>query len=235
LQDFWAIGTSSEEIIKIIKKFKTGYSNLNVLDLGSGKGAVSVKIAAELKCKCFGIDAIDDFVVFSNNKAEEFSVNNICTFETGDIRTRINTLGKYDIIILGAIGAIFGNYYDTLSKLKAHLNKDGIIIIDDAYIEDDCNEDCPNVLKKCELMKQIDDARMELIYKITGNEIYGINDEYCNQFENLQKRCMELAEKYPEDKELFLAYIEKQKDEYGKMSNEITPVILVITTKASTY
>ena len=33
LQDFWEIGSSYEEIIKIIKKYKTNYSSLNVLDV----------------------------------------------------------------------------------------------------------------------------------------------------------------------------------------------------------
>jgi len=228
LQDFWEIGTSSEEVIKIIKKYKTDYANLSVLDLGSGKGAVSIKIALELKCKCFGIDAIDDFVVFSNHKAQEYSINNICTFETNDIRTRITTLKKYDIIVLGAIGAIFGDYQATLLQLKPHLNPDGLIIIDDAYTEDNCTKDYPNILKKSELLKQINNAGMELVKEITINEIPVVTEGYESEFENLQKRCMELTEKHPEDKELFLGYIDTQKKEYGILSNEITPVLLVI-------
>jgi hypothetical protein len=71
LQDFLEIVTSPEEIIKIIRKYKTNYSSLNVFDLGSGKGTAFIKIASELGRKCFGIDAIDDFVVFSNNKSNE--------------------------------------------------------------------------------------------------------------------------------------------------------------------
>jgi len=31
-QDHWELGTSSEEIIEIIRKYKTHYSNLDVLD-----------------------------------------------------------------------------------------------------------------------------------------------------------------------------------------------------------
>jgi SAM-dependent methyltransferase len=237
LQDFWEIGSSPEEIIKIIKKYRSNYSSLNILDLGSGKGAVSIKISSELKCKCFGIDAIDDFVVFSNNKSKEYSVDNICTFETNDIRNRIKTVGKYDIIILGAIGTVFGNYYETLSELTPHLNKGGLIIIDDAYIGDDCNKNYPNTLRESELIKQINNAGMELIKKITVDEISeyagkhleaGIGEEYENEFIKIEKRCMELIEKYPDRKELFLDYIEKQKEEYEILSNEIIPSMFVI-------
>ena len=73
LQDFWDIGTPPEDIIEIIKKHKNNYAELTLLDLGSGKGAVSVNAASVLKCKCFGIDAMEDFVAFANNKAQEFS------------------------------------------------------------------------------------------------------------------------------------------------------------------
>jgi 2-polyprenyl-3-methyl-5-hydroxy-6-metoxy-1,4-benzoquinol methylase len=228
LQDFWEIGSSPDEIIKIIKKYKSDYSNLTVLDLGSGKGAVSIKIASELNCKCFGIDGIDDFVIFSNKKSKEYSVNKICTFETGDIRTRIKTLEKYDIIILGAIGNVFGNYYNTLLQLVSHLNKDGLIIIDDAYVENDSKNYYSNILSENELIKQVNDVGMKIIEKITINENPVINEEYENEYKNVEKRCMELIEKHPENKDLFSGYIEKQKKEYDILKNEITPVMFVI-------
>jgi predicted O-methyltransferase YrrM len=228
LQDFWEIGSSPEEIIKIIKKNKTNYSSLNILDLGSGKGAVSIKIASELKCKCIGIEAINDFVVFSNNKSKEFSVNDICVFEKNDIRTRIETLGKYDVIVLGAMGAVLGNYHETLSKLSPHLNKDGLIIIDDAFVEDDCNKDYPNVLRKIDLLNQIKQAGMELVDKITNDDIPNTDERFEDEFKNLEKRCLELIEKYPEDKELFSRYIQNQKEEYKILSNEIIPAMFII-------
>jgi len=227
-QDYWEIGSPSEEIITLIKKYKTNYSSLGVLDLGSGKGAVSIKIASELKCKCIGIDAIDDFVIFSRNKSKEYLVNDLCEFETNDIRTRVKTLGKYDIIILGAIGPVFGNYYETLMELKSNLNTDGLIIIDDGYVEDDSDKDFSSILRKGEVVKQINNAGMELIEIVKVNETPGIKNNYENEFENLQKRCLELAEKYPEDKHLLLKYIEEQKEEYRILSEEIIPVIFVI-------
>src|SRR5215510_12498964 len=184
LQDFWELGTSADEIIPIIKKYKANYSNLNILDLGSGKGAISIKIASELKCKCFGIDGMDDFVIYSKNKSKEYSVQELCKFETNDIRTRIKTLGKYDIILSMAIGPVFGNYYDTLTQFASHLHNDGLIIIDDAYIENSCNKVYPNVLQENEILKQMDDAEMELVEKITINELSGTDEMYETDFKN---------------------------------------------------
>jgi len=232
-QDHWELGTSSEEIIEIIKKYKENYSNLNVLDLGSGKGAISVKIASELGCKCLGIDGINNFVAFSNNKAIEYSVNNICTFETGDIRSKIKTLEKYDVILLMAIGPILGNYYETLTQLSSHLSNDGLIIIDDGYVESECkkiypNKEYPNVLKENEINDQVNKAGMKIIEKMTINEISGTEEKYGTDFNNIEKRCMELVEKYPENKELFLGYIKRQKREYEILNNEIVPAIFVI-------
>jgi cyclopropane fatty-acyl-phospholipid synthase-like methyltransferase len=227
-QDWWELGTSSEEIIKILKKHKTNHSNLKVLDLGSGKGAISIKIASELGCNCFGIDGMDDFVIFSNNKSKEYSVNNICTFEKNDIRTRIKTLDNFDIILLMAIGPILGNYFDTLTQISSHLNNEGLIIINDAYVEDDCKKEYPNIFRKNIIHKQANDAGMEVVETITINEISGTVEKYENDFENIQKRCMELAEQYPENKELFFGYIDRQKREYEILNNEIIPAIFVI-------
>ena len=56
LQDIWELGASPEIIINLIKMHKSDFENIKILDLGSGKGVVSIKIAKELKCHCFGIE-----------------------------------------------------------------------------------------------------------------------------------------------------------------------------------
>ena len=231
LQDSWKLGSPPEEIIEIIKKYKQDYSNLNILDLGSGKGAVSIKISSELRCKCFGIDAIEDFVIFSKNKSKEYSVDNICSFEKNDIRVRIKTLKKFDVIILGAIGPVFGDYYSTLLQVSPHLNYGGLIIICDAYVEDGFKTDYPGVFQKKEILEQINNAGMEILEEKTKFDNTQIELEYKNEYNNLNKRCMELIDKYPEDKELFIEYSERQKEFYWKLSNEVIGVIFVLKIK----
>ena len=223
LQDFWEIGTPPEVIINLIRKHCTRYPDLRVLDLGCGKGAVSVKVTEAFRCHCYGIDGIADFIETSRTKAEEYGVGALCRFETGDIREEINNLGKFDVIILGAIGQVFGDYYATLTTLSGHLAGQGIIIINDAYIEDSSTYEHPSVLPHREVLKQIGQAEMELIDESTEG-----TDAYAEEFNNLQKRCRELMAKYPERTMLFEDFIRAQAAEYDVLENDITGSIMVI-------
>ncbi|HEY7751782.1 MAG TPA: hypothetical protein VH917_05770, partial [Ignavibacteriaceae bacterium] len=49
-QDVWELGASPETVIDLIKKYFNNYHHLRLLDLGCGKGAVSVKTAKAFHC-----------------------------------------------------------------------------------------------------------------------------------------------------------------------------------------
>ena len=55
-QDIWEIGADPNVIISLIRKELDNFPNPKVLDLGCGKGAVSIKIAQQLNCMCLGLD-----------------------------------------------------------------------------------------------------------------------------------------------------------------------------------
>lgn len=223
LQDFWELGTPPEIVIHFIQKHCKNYSTLHVLDLGCGKGAVSVELAAELKCNCYGIDGIPEFIAASKEKAREYGVKTLCRFEVGDIREKIEVSGKFDVIVLGAIGQVFGDYYATLLTLSKHLAPEGIIIINDAYIDDSSTFQHPALQYHSELLIQIGQAGMKLIDENTDAPTDSVE-----QFENLQRRCKELITKYPEKTSLFENYIQSQANEYDALENEITSSVMVI-------
>ena len=215
LQDFWEMGTSSEIVIDFV--VQTGRApSLQVLDLGCGKGAVSVKLAATLKCECYGIDGIPEFIDIAKEKAIEYGVDTFCRFEVGDIREKIRELGKFDVIILGAVGQVFGNFYTTLTTLSEHLSPEGIIIIDDAYIDDASTFQHPSILPRRELLQQIEQAGMELIDEKTNSVA-----DSAKEFGNLQKRCRELMAKHPEKAYLFEDYVKNQATEYDVLENKV--------------
>jgi len=227
LQDIWEIGSSPEIIISLIKKHAKNYSNLKILDLGCGKGAVSIQIAKEFNCYCYGIDAIKEFVSEAQNRAKEYKVETNCFFEVDDIRTRIEIMKDFDIIILGSIGPVFGNYFSTLSTLKKSIKRNGLIIIDDGYIEDGSNFTHPLIEKKSKIFEHISAARMKLIDEviITQEEIKE-SDDYI--FKHLKKRCQELIKKEPSKSNLFLDYIKKQEQENEVLEQRVICSTMVI-------
>lgn len=227
LQDSWEIGADPEVIISLIAKHKKNTPDLRVLDLGCGKGAVTVNIAQKLNCFCHGIDALVDFIEYAKKKAIEYHVDHLCRFEVGDIREMITELPAFDIIILGAIGPVFGDYFSTLTKLSACLDPAGIFIIDDGYIEKTSDYNHPLILKKERLYKQIESSGMKLIDEviIPGNSIKDSNNFV---FVNLERRCKELIIKFPYKKHLFENYIKKQKEENYILENLVTCSTMVI-------
>ena len=230
LQDIWEIGADPDAIIKLIRKHCNNITELKVLDLGCGKGAVSVKVSQKLGCNCYGIDAIPEFVEFAQQKATAYKVNHLCLFERGDIREKVKTLSGYDVVILGAIGPVFGDYFSTLTTLAKCLKANGIFIIDDGYINDDSDFSHPLMLKKSDVLQQIDNAGMELVENdIIDRDDIADSDNYI--FDNLNKRCRELIEKHPEKQNLFLDYIRKQEIENDVLENKVICTTLVIRKK----
>ena len=229
LQDTWEIGAEPITIIKLIYKYANNFSNLNLLDLGCGKGAVSVMAAHKLNCRCHGIDAIPEFIDEARQKAIEYHVDHLCNFEVDDIRIRTKTLARYDIIILGAIGPVLGDCLSTLTSLLKNLNADGIIIIDDGYIENNSTFTHPLILKQKEIHQQIKSAGMELI-----DEVIMAKDEIKDSdnkiYANLEKRCLELMELHPDKQNLFQSYICKQVEENDVLENKIICSTMVIKT-----
>jgi len=231
LQDFWEIGSDPDVMIDLIKKHLSNFNKIKVLDLGCGKGVVSINIAKQMNCECYGIDAIPEFISFSASKAEEYGVGNLCKFEVGDIREKIRILGKYDVIILGAIGQVFGNYFETLTILNNNLKEGGIIIIDDGYIEDGSSFKHDDVFSESDLKNQISEAGMQLIDEVSAGGDINVAANYDTEYNNLLKRCQELSVKYPDKAEIFINYCNQQKKEYENMKTEIKCSSMVIKRK----
>ena len=237
LQDFWELGTPPEIVINLVQKHcivetlrtSAGLSDrttsLQILDLGCGKGAVSIKLAAALKCNCYGIDGISEFIETAKEKAKEYGIDTLCRFEIGDVRKKIEELDKFDVIILGATGSIFDDYFTALTTLSKHLTDNGIIIINEAYIDDTSTFQHPPYLPRKELLKQFEQAGMELIDETVDK--YSDFFSSAKEMENIEIRCNELKTKYPEKSYLFENYAQNQVAEYDVLENKLTSSVMV--------
>ena len=229
LQDFFEIGSSAESILEIVKTNTSDYNNLKILDLGCGKGAVSIKLAESINSNCLGIDAIPEFIEFANKTASDKNLKN-CKFICGDLRIEINHFGKYDVIILASIGPVFGNYYETMKILKNNLSQDGVIVLDDGYMADENIFHHESVSTKSQLITEIDRAEMKILNEYIENEINN-SIEYEKQLKDIVNRCRELKKAYPEKSKLFEVYLYTQKQEYVNLENHIICSTMVVSRK----
>lgn len=74
LQDLWALGADVDSIIRAIDSLGPGSSQQNVLDLGCGKGAVSIRIAMRFGYRVLGIDAMASFIEDAIHKSRQYNV-----------------------------------------------------------------------------------------------------------------------------------------------------------------
>jgi len=227
LQDSWEIGSDPNTMIDLVRKHTRDHADLRILDLGCGKGAVSVKIAEEFKCECLGIDAIKEFIDEADRKAKEHGVERLCRFEAGDIRERVKSLQGFDVIILGSIGPVLGDYSQTLGSLKDCVKGNGIIIIDDGYITNDSDYVHPLVQKQDVVYRQIIDSGMKLIDEVVFDKDY-ITASDDAIYESLKKRCLELIEQFPGKATLFTDYMKRQEEENVVLEEKIVCAAMVI-------
>jgi cyclopropane fatty-acyl-phospholipid synthase-like methyltransferase len=227
LQDAWELGTPPGPVIDLVRRHMKDRERLRVLDLGCGKGAVSVRLARALGCRCLGIDALAAFIAVAREKASAFKVRRRCRFDIGDIRDRIDDLGRFDVIVLGAIGPVFGDYRATLDILAPHLDPDGLIVVDDGYLPDDSPHRHPLVARRSELRRQIEGAGMQLVEEmVVSQKDMRAMDEAL--FRGVERRCRELIAKHPEKRDLFEGYIRRQAEENDRLENLIVCAVLAI-------
>jgi ubiquinone/menaquinone biosynthesis C-methylase UbiE len=80
LQDLWAFGSSVNQILDLIGTLPLSSDSTKVLDLGCGKGAVSIRIASKLRFDVVGVDAMSEFLKDAQRKSSEYQVSDLCCF-----------------------------------------------------------------------------------------------------------------------------------------------------------
>ncbi len=229
LKDLWEIGSSADQMIRLLEQQNRDFCNpdLKVLDLGCGKGAVAIPLAKKFGFIVRGIDAVPEFIEFAREKSIEWNVANRCQFEEGDIREYVEKCETYDIIILASIGPVFGDVQRTLKILSKCLRPNGIILLDDAYIPDGSDFYHNNCLPEAQFMTQIRRSG----FKISDSIIYSSShmlDMNEDIYKQINKRARELINIYPGLRYIFEDYLKSQRIENKILENNVTCALMLI-------
>ncbi|MCI0514413.1 class I SAM-dependent methyltransferase [candidate division KSB1 bacterium] len=222
LQDLWEIGSSAETMLALMKKHGLHQSPppLKILDLGCGKGAISIPIARALGATVVGMDAVPEFIAVARQKASEWQVASLCSFQVGDIRTAVHSFTGFNVIFLGSIGPVLGNVAETLKILKNCLLPGGYLLLDDGYIPDESSFTHPCCQRKREYLAQIYASDFTLRDEWVA-EHESISAADAAIYRKIETQVQELSQKYPEKRTLFEAYLQQQREENYVLEHEI--------------
>lgn len=223
LQDLWEIGAAPDVIARVLRTNRLGARLRTILDLGCGKGAVSVRLAQEFGALVQGIDACPEFIEAARAWAQKYAVADTCRFEVGDIRQRVRELRGYDLAVLGSIGPVFGNMAQTLQVVTPCLVPRGYIVLDDGYLTASSELQSELYLPRAEIVRQIEQSQVEIIDEVLfESEAIAASDAAI--YQQIERRALELMELHPEQHALFEGYLQAQAAENTVLENEVVCV-----------
>ena len=118
LSDIWALGSSPELIVEMLRSLKLSSMSAQVLDLGCGKGAVAITLAKELGFRIHGVDFFEPFILEATKRSKELGLSSLCIFEQSDIRHISARTRNFDIVVYTAVGGVLGSLDKCVERLR---------------------------------------------------------------------------------------------------------------------
>ena len=235
LQDFWELGSDPGTMTELIRRYVPISDKTRILDLACGKGAVSVKVAENLRVHVKGIDLMPEFIEYAKQKAIEHNVSGLCEFILEDVNEAVKTERDYDCVIYGAVGPeVLVGPLEALNKLKETIKPGGYILIEEGYIPDDGKHEDVRFNRNAYLhlrqwMALFKEAGLELVETASGYS-EGVLDSDTG-LSAITARANELMEKHPDKKAIFEGYVRNQQNEYEDIDSTIVCVTWVLRKK----
>ncbi|MBN2012497.1 methyltransferase domain-containing protein [candidate division KSB1 bacterium] len=131
--DFGELGTDPGIICQWMKAICTESPIRKVLDLGCGKGAVSIPLAVELGVDVYGVDAYRPFVESARIEAAKLNVAHRCCYELGNIYDVVKVATDYDLVMYLAVGNVLGSLSEIVAQIRQTVRDGGYMLIDDGF------------------------------------------------------------------------------------------------------
>ncbi len=230
LIDLWELGSSVEQIVEMVGQLNRYSDKTNILDLGCGKGAVSITLAQKFGFQVTGIDASKPFLKIAIQKAKEFQVTHLCNFEFGDIREYTEKERDFDLVIYASMGNVLGNYKEIIGKLRKMVHPGGYVLIDDGFLKDIPKLDrdgYEHYFQHVEVIRQLTSFGDTIIQEmmVPDETVRSINYGYLDA---IKQRSKELLVKKPELREAISDYIKNQEIECEILCKHVTGAVWIL-------
>ncbi len=224
LQDFFALGGAPDEVVSLLRQADLPPS-AQVLDLGCGKGAVSLAVARAFPDCVAGVTGFDGFAPFvaeAQRRAAVAGLDERCRFHVADLAAVTQRGGAWDIVLYVAVGEALGALDETMTALRRCVRPGGLICVDDGYALDatvsfhgyaTLNQRSATLAK---LTARGDSILAERIHPPAAQQ-----EQNRLYTERLERRAAELAQEHPELRAELAAYIETQAEECRILESNI--------------
>jgi cyclopropane fatty-acyl-phospholipid synthase-like methyltransferase len=215
LADLWDLGGWYEVIVELLRPLGLPAGDTRVLDLGCGKGAVSIHLAEHLGFQSHGVDFFTPFVEDGRSRAEEHGVKHLCTFEVADMREAVDRLEGFDAAVYASVGGVLGDHSSTVRLIRQTVRPGGYIVVDDGYLagsEQPDQSGWGHYVSHDETVKRLtvhgDDLIREV--RIPAEDRLAIDQRY---FEAIARRASAIAERHPDLADALTRHVELQRKE----------------------
>lgn len=229
LKGMWALGCSPERVVELLRPLGLDPAGTKLLDLGCGKGAVSVTVAHVLGFRAVGIDACEVFLEEARQKAAEWGVTQKCSFELEDLREYVKEASDFDVVVFASLGGLLGDYHKLVGALRRTVRPGGYILIDDGFLQGKKSvkrAGYGHYTPHAQTLKQLFAHGDTLVKEtLTIEESKNINQEY---LAIIKQNAKVLLENRPELEDRVAEYIRGQETECEILDAHITGAIWLL-------
>ena len=209
------MGSSPAIVSEWIEELDLLTRSSRILDLGCGKGAVSIPLAERFGSHVDGFDLFEPFIAEARARAVEAGVESRCSFQQADIKEILGSGHEYDMVIFSSIGFILGSVKQTIEHLRRCVRHGKYLVLEDGCLaghQPISDPDYVNYLPYDETIRQITAFGDRILREkiLSADEMKRMN-HYNTQ--HISRRVKMLAERYPDQAGLFFEYLDQEKAE----------------------
>ena len=222
LADLWSLGSNVDNFVSLLQPLNLPPRETRVLDLGCGKGAISVEIAGKLGFTVLGIDLFAPFIDEAKKYAEKYRVAELCRFEVADMRDAVNEYDGFDVVILASVADALGPLDEAIEALRKTVNTGGFMIIDDGFLKGEhiTESHYGYVPSHEEALKQLTSCGDELLREVITPQEKAIAIDLA-YFDAIKKRAEGLVRRHPDKKEIISDFVNNQQKENWILETEV--------------
>lgn len=226
LADLPTLGTEPAEVLEVLQPLRLPTQKTTVLELGCGKGVLSVALAKQCGFHMHSVDAYAPFIKRAKKLAENEGVTGLCTFYCADVRDFLHPQQLYDIVIWAGLCNILGNVQELVRHLRAAIRPGGYMVLDQSYCTTAGMEEqgCADLAVSHQRLQAFGDRLLQ--ERIPARpDTKTTNDANTDA---IRRRAEQLKIKHPELAALFDGYVAAQEAACLVQETSLSPVLWLV-------